>query len=314
MTIPPAELRFDGRTALVTGAGAGLGRAHALELARRGARVAVNDIARTPDGGSVAERLADEIRAMGGDALALHGDVGVEAEATGLVWDTVAAFGGLDVVVNNAGHGRPSTAQDTSTELLREILEVHVFGMFWTQRAALHHMRDRGYGRIVNTGSAAGAFGAPGTFAYTTAKGAIHAMTRAASHDNRDRDIRVNAVAPVANSGLSATYFATQPQLDTTRLAPSFCSPVVAYLGHRSCELHGQLIAVGGGRAARILTAATPGLADPRLDAESLAAHLDTVLSPEGMRVLDASVEQYDLLPDFGTRPQESPYDRPRSR
>lgn len=297
------ELRFDGRVALVTGGGNGLGRAHALELARRGARVAVNDIARTADGGSLAETVAEEIRVAGGEAVALDGSVGSEDVATGLVRDTIAALGGLDVVVNNAGHGQPSTAQDTPTELLREILEVHLFGMFWVQRAALVHMSERGYGRIVNTGSAVGAFGAPDTFTYATAKAAIHGMTRAAALDNRDRDVRINALAPVANSGLAATYFATQPHLDTTRLHPSYCSPVVAFLAHSSCELTGELLAAGGGRVARILTATSPGLADPDLDAESVAAHLDQVLGTDGMRVLGASVEQYDLLPDFHTDP-----------
>jgi NAD(P)-dependent dehydrogenase (short-subunit alcohol dehydrogenase family) len=299
----PAELRFDGQAALVTGAGAGLGRAHALELARRGARVAVNDIATTSDGHSVADLLAEEIRATGGEAIALDGSVGVEAEATGLVRRTVEAFGSIDVLVNNAGHGKASTAQDTPTELLREILEVHLFGMFWTQREALAHMRDRDYGRIVNTSSAAGAFGAPGTFPYATAKAAIIGLTRAASLENRDRDICINALAPVANSGLAQAYFDTQPQLDTSRLHPSYCSPVVSYLAHRSCELQGQLLAAGGGRVARIFTATTPGLADRDLDAESVAAHLDQVLSTDGMRILAASVEQYELLPDFRVTP-----------
>ncbi|WP_300400432.1 SDR family NAD(P)-dependent oxidoreductase [Nocardioides sp.] len=294
------DIRFDGQVALVTGAGNGLGRAHALELARRGARVAVNDVARTPDGESAAQRVVDEIRALGATSVALDGDVGHEETSTGLVRDTVAALGGLDIVVNNAGHGKPSTAQDTSTELLREILDVHLFGMFWIQREALIHMRERDYGRIVNTSSALGAFGAPDSFTYTVAKAAIVGMTRAASLDNRDRDIRVNALAPVANSGLAASYFATQPQLDTARLHPSYCSPVVAYLAHRSCELHGTTLAAGGGRVARVFTATAPGLADPDLDAESVAAHLDLALALDGMRVLGSSLEQYELLPDFG--------------
>jgi len=293
------QLRFDGQVALVTGAGAGLGRAHAIELARRGAKVAVNDIARTPGGRSVAEQLAAELRATGAEAIALDGDVGVEEQAVNLVLDTIDAFGTIDVLVNNAGHGIASAAHDTRTQVLREILEVHLFGMFWTQREALVHMRERGYGRIVNTSSALGAFGAPDSFSYTVAKSAIVGMTRAASLDNRDLDLRVNALAPVANSGLAATYFATQPQLDTSRLEPSYCSPVVAYLAHRTCRLSGDLIAAGGGRVARIFTGTAPGLADPDLDAESVAAHLDEVLSTDGMRILASSVEQYDLLPTF---------------
>jgi hypothetical protein len=171
--------------------------------------------------------------------------------------------------------------------------------MFWTQRVALTHMRRQDYGRIVKTSSALGIFGAPGSFAYATAKAAVLGMTRAASLDNADRNIRINAVAPVARSGLAAAYFGSQPQIDTTRLDPSYCSPVVAYLAHGSCELAGQLIAVGGGRAARVVIGATPGLSDPELDVETVASRLDEVLSTDGLRLFASSVEQYDLLPTF---------------
>jgi NAD(P)-dependent dehydrogenase (short-subunit alcohol dehydrogenase family) len=299
------SLRFDGQVALVTGAAGGLGRAHALELARRGAAVVLNDIARDPDGTVRADVVRDEIRSTGGEAIVVIGDVGVEEQAVGLVHQSIASFGRLDVLVNNAGHGLASRSYDTPTTEFRNILDVHLFGTFWTQREALIHMRERGYGRIVNTGSAVGVFGAPNTLAYSAAKGAIHALTRTASLENRDHDIAINAIAPVANSPLAAAYFATQAQLETSRLDPAYCSPVVAYLAHPTCSLSGQLIATGGGRVARIATGATPGLADPNLDSESIAEHLDAVMALEGFRVLGSSVEQYQLMPTFdpsGTR------------
>lgn len=306
VTTDVPSLRLDDRVALVTGAGGGLGRAHAWELARRGARVAVNDIGVSSDGAPVAQFVVDELQAAGHRAVALQGDVGVEEQATALVEQTVAELGRIDVLVNNAGNGAPSTAQETSTALMREILEVHVFGMFWTQRAALAHMRRQDYGRIINTSSAVGVFGGIGTFAYSTAKAAVLGMTRAASLDNTDRDIRINALAPVARSGLAAAYFDSNARIDTTRLDPSYCSPVVAYLAHDSCELDGQLIAVGGGRAARVVLGATPGLIDADLDAEKVSMRLDEVLSTDGLRLLDSSLEQYDLLPTFDQDPKEN--------
>jgi NAD(P)-dependent dehydrogenase (short-subunit alcohol dehydrogenase family) len=153
--------RFDGQAALITGSGGGLGLAHARELGRRGAKVAVNDIATAESGQPLAEVTAAQLRDDGMEAVAVRGDVGRENEATSLVEQTIEAFGRIDILVNNAGIAGNSKAQETSSALFADVLRVHLFGMFWTMRAALRHKRDQNYGRIVNTSSALGVFGAP---------------------------------------------------------------------------------------------------------------------------------------------------------
>lgn len=294
-----SSYRFDEQVALVTGGGAGLGRAYAQELASRGAKVAVNDIAVSEDGRPLAESAAQELREQGFSAVPVGGSVGVESEAITLVERTVEAFGRIDILVNNAGGGGSGKAQETPTERFVDTLTVHLFGMFWTMRAALAHMREQNYGRIINTTSALGVFGAADAVPYVTAKAGIVGLTRAASLDNRDRDIRVNALAPVAATGLSKTYFEARPDLDTRLLAASFVSPALAYLAHRSCDVHGETYAAGGGRVARLFTAAVPGYSSRDLSLEGIVNNLEQVRATTDFRILASSLEQYEMLPRF---------------
>jgi NAD(P)-dependent dehydrogenase (short-subunit alcohol dehydrogenase family) len=291
--------RFDDQVALVTGSGGGLGLAHARELGKRGARIAVNDVDLAEGGQPLSEVTAAQLRGDGIEAVAIGGDVGQEDEAISLVEQTIEAFGRIDILVNNAGIAGNAKAQETSSELFADVLNVHLFGMFWTMRAALRHMRDQNYGRIVNTSSALGVFGAPGALPYVTAKAAIIGLTRGASLDNRDVDVRINALAPVAYTGGARSYFDTRPDLDVRYLDAAFAAHAVAYLSHRECPLHGETLAAGGARVARLFAAAVPGYSSQSLSIEEIAAHLDQVMSTEGFRILGSSIEQYSLLPQF---------------
>jgi NAD(P)-dependent dehydrogenase (short-subunit alcohol dehydrogenase family) len=294
------DYTFDGQVALVTGSGGGLGLAHARELGRRGARVMVNDVAIAADGRPLADVAVQTLTELGVEAAAVPGDVGVEADATALVERTVETFGRIDILVNNAGTAGFATAQDTPTDMFASTLDVHLFGMFWTMRAALGHMRAQGYGRIVNTSSALGVFGSPAALPYVTAKAGIVGLSRAASIDNADLDVLVNTLAPVAYTGGARSYFDSRPEIDVRYLDASFVSPVVAYLCHRSCTLRGVTLAAGGGRVAQLFSAAVPGYSSPTLSVEEVAANLDRVMDTDGFRILGSSLEQYDLLPIFG--------------
>ena len=290
------EHRFDGRVAVITGAGNGLGRQHALELARRGALIVVNDIAADADGGLAAERVAAEIRSLGGEAVADTGSMADEHAVEALVQRAVTTLGVIDILVNNAGNAIAKPIWKLSTDELKRVLDVHLFGTFWSMRAALPHMRRRGYGRIVNTASALGAFGAPHSAPYAAAKAGIIAMTRVASLDAAGVDIRVNSIAPIAYTALAKDFFDSHPTVNVEKLSTATVSPVVLYLAHDSCSLNGELLSVAAGRVARICTITAPGLYSENLTSEMVADNLDTIMDPTGYIVPRKSMDQYELL------------------
>jgi NAD(P)-dependent dehydrogenase (short-subunit alcohol dehydrogenase family) len=253
-----AEYRFDGRVAVVTGAGRGIGRAYARLLAARGARVVVNDLGASTGGSGAnaapAASAVEEIVAAGGEAVADTSDVSAPGGAQSLVDTAVERFGRLDILVNNAGIIRWAGMPEVDEDNLAKHLAVHVGGSFNTTRAAWPHMVDQGYGRIVMTTSA-GLFGLPNNTSYATAKAAVIGLTRSLTTAGAAHGITVNCIAPAA-----ITRMAGPGGEDAgPEMSPDLVAPMVALLAHEECPVSGEIYAAGFGRFARIFIAMTPG-------------------------------------------------------
>jgi len=256
----------DGRVVIVTGAGGGIGRAHALAFAAEGARVVVNDIGVGLDGspasgGSAAQGVVDEITAAAGEAVANGSNVADWDQAKALVQTAVDTFGGLDVLVNNAGIVRDRMMANTSEEEFDAVIAVHLKGHFATMRHAASYWRALSKegkvpkdidGRIINTSSGAGLQGSVGQGNYSAAKAGIAAMTLVAAAEMGRYGVTVNAIAPSARTRMTETVFAemmaTQDQ-DFDAMAPENVSPLVVWLGSaQSCDVTGKVFEVEGGK------------------------------------------------------------------
>jgi 3-hydroxyacyl-CoA dehydrogenase/3a,7a,12a-trihydroxy-5b-cholest-24-enoyl-CoA hydratase len=247
------DIRLDDRVAIVTGAGGGLGRAHALLLASRGAKVVVNDLGGSVDGSGASTRAADavvaEIEAAGGRAAASYDSVDEPEAAASIVKTAIDAFGKLDIVVNNAGILRDVSFLKMDQAAWDSVIRVHLTGTMLVSKAAWPHLRDNGWGRVVNTTSAAGLYGNFGQANYSAAKMGIVGLSKTLAHEGAKYAIKVNVIAPVAKSRMTETIL-PPPVLETIR--PEAVSPVVAYLCSDRCEETAQVYAVGGGYVARV--------------------------------------------------------------
>jgi len=262
---------FEERVAVVTGAGRGIGRAYALLLGQRGARVVVNDLGASMEGSGadsqVASAVASEIAAAGGSALADGSDVADPDGAQALIDAAVENFGRIDILINNAGIIKWAGFPGADADNLARHLAVHVEGSFNTTRAAWPHMVEQTYGRIVMTTSS-GIFGLPENLSYATAKGAVIGMTRSLTVAGAAHGIKVNLIAPAAMTRMAGKPGAQEDSTgaDSGPMSPHLVAPMVAYLAHEDCPVSGEIYAAGAGRFARIFIASTPGYVNP--DAE----------------------------------------------
>ena len=251
------EYRFDGRVAVITGAGRGIGRAYARLLADRGARVVVNDLGGSIEGEGTdagpASAVATEIVEAGGAALADTNDIASVAGAEALVDAVVDEFGRLDVLVNNAGIIRWAGFPDADAENLERHLAVHLGGSFNTTRAAWPHMVGQGYGRVVMTTSS-GMFGLRNNLSYAAAKAGVIGLTRSLATAGGAHGIKLNLIAPAAMTRMGG---GEAPGAE--EMAPDLVAPMVAYLAHEDCPVSGEIYAAGAGRFARIFIAQTEG-------------------------------------------------------
>jgi len=249
------KLSFEGRVAVVTGAGRGIGRAYARLLAERGASVVVNDLggSMAGEGGDSgpASSVAAEIVAAGGVAIADTSDVSKRAGAQTLVDTAVGQFGTVDILINNAGIIQWARFPEADADNLERHLAVHVGGSFLVTRAAWPHMVEHSYGRVVMTTSA-GIFGLPNNTSYATAKGGVIGLTRSLTTAGAAHGIKVNLIAPAAYTRMASGPGAEQ-------LPPELVAPMVAFLAHEDCPVSGEIYAAGAGRFARVFIGVTRG-------------------------------------------------------
>src|SRR3712207_1292221 len=236
------ELRFDGKVAIVTGAGNGLGRSHALLLASRGAKVVVNDLGGSSTGGGrgseAADKVVAEIKAAGGEAVANYDSV---EDGGKIVQTALDTWKRLDIVINNAGILRDTSFQKMTEQDWELIYRVHVLGAFRVTQAAWPHLREAGYGRIIFTASAAGIYGNFGQANYSMAKLGLAGFANTLAIEGAKKNILVNTIAPVAGSRMTETIL---PKEVVDALKPEYVSPLVAWLCHESCEERGGLFEV----------------------------------------------------------------------
>ncbi len=280
-----SEISFDGRVAIVTGSGGGLGRTYALDLAARGAQVVVNDLGGTVSGvggdDSAAQKVVDEITAAGGTAVANHDSVSTPEGGENIVKSAVDSFGKVDIVINNAGILRDKTFPKLEWPDLDAVLDVHLKGAFYVSQPAFKVMKENGYGRFVFTASNAGVFGNFGQTNYGAAKMGLVGLSNVLAVEGARAGINSNVIMPVALTRMTEQILgAMADQLD-----PSLVTPMVTYLSSESCTFSHEVFSAVAGRYARVFVGLAPGWyagKGAKPTAEDIAEHIDEIEKQDG--------------------------------
>jgi NAD(P)-dependent dehydrogenase (short-subunit alcohol dehydrogenase family) len=272
-----SELRFDGRVAVVTGGGRGLGRAYALLLASRGAKVVVNDVGGTLAGEGAdagpAQHVVDEIRSAGGDAVANADSVATPAGGQAIIATALERFGRIDALVHNAGNVRRAALRDISYEDFDAVVDVHLKGAFHVVRPAFPLMCDAGYGRIVLTSSIGGLYGNHDVVNYAVAKAGVIGLSNVAAIEGAAHGVQSNVIVPAAVTRMAEG-------IDTSGyppMGPDLVAPAVAWLAHESCSITGEMLIALAGRLASAFLAETPGVYLPAWTIEDVGRNLDAI-------------------------------------
>ena len=294
-----SALGYDGKVAIITGAGGGLGRQHALMMAKRGALIVVNDLGGSIDGvgsnASAAQLVVDEIKAIGGEAVADHNTVATPEGGQAIVQTAIDTYGRVDIVINNAGILRDKAFHNMTPDLLNPVLDVHLKGAFYVTQPAFVHMREQGYGRIISTSSAAGVFGNFGQTNYGAAKMGLVGFTRVLGVEGARFNIKANAIAPLAMTRMTEDILGALKD----KLAPELVSPLVAFLAHEECPVSGQLFSVGGGRVAHVFLGETNGYYSPTLTPEDVQNNWETITARDNFSVPNNLGEETAMFLSF---------------
>lgn len=276
------DLRFDGRVAVITGAGRGLGREYALLLASRGAMVVVNDVGGSLGGDGADDRPAaevvDEIRAAGGKAVLSTHSVATVAGGRAIIGAALDNFGRVDILIHNAGNVRRSPLAEMSYHDFDAVLDVHLRGAFHVVREAFPEMCAAGYGRIVLTSSIGGLYGNHEVVNYGVAKAGIIGLSNVAAIEGAPSDVKCNVIVPAAVTRMAEG-------LDTSAYPPmgaDLVAPAVGWLAHESCSITGEMLVAIAGRIARAYIAETPGVYRPSWSIEDVASHLAQIRDTTG--------------------------------
>jgi NAD(P)-dependent dehydrogenase (short-subunit alcohol dehydrogenase family) len=257
------ELRFDDRVAVITGAGRGLGRAYALLLASKGAKVVVNDLGGSLNGDGVdvgpAQQVVDEIRAVGGEAVASTDSVATPEGGAAIVRTAIDTYGRIDILIHNAGNVRYGSLRELSVEDFEAVLDVHLRGAFHVVRAAFPLMCDAGYGRIVLTSSIGGIYGNNRVVNYGVSKAGMIGLSNVAALEGEAHDVKCNVIVPSAVTRMAEGIdISAYPPMD-----PDLVAPAVGWLAHEACSISGEMLVSIAGRIARAFIGETPGVYRP---------------------------------------------------